>query len=175
MRAYHTLVRAVVVTVLVTSGVAQAVSTTRVSVDSTGGQGNGSSSRASMSADGRYVAFHSLAEDLVPGDTNGFTDVFVHDRDTAQTTRVSVSSAGGQGNGASSWASISADGRYVAFYSLADNLVPGDTNGEYDVFVHDRDTGQTTRVSVDSAGGQGNDSSYDPSISADGRCVACYS
>ena len=114
MRAYHILVHAVVLTVLVTSGTAQAVSTTRVSVDSAGGEGNNYSRFASISADGRYVNFRSLAGNLVPGDTNARYDIFVHDRDTHQTTRVSVDSAGGQANDHSSLNRISTDGRSVA-------------------------------------------------------------
>jgi hypothetical protein len=145
--------------------------TTRVSVSTAGAQGNGDSSGQSLSADGRYVAFASSASNLVSGDTNGATDVFVHDRQTGQTTRVSVSSSGVQGNGSSVTPDISADGRYVVFQSLASNLVAGDTNGLGDVFVHDRLTGQTSRVSVSSGGAQGNNSSNTPSISADGRFV----
>jgi len=158
--------------------------TTRVSVSSAGVQGNHISYNPSISADGRFVVFESYADNLVPGDTNGDVspysgaDIFVHDRQTGQTTRVSVSSAAEQGNGASYNPSISSDGRFVAFESAADNLVAGDTNGEVgsftggDVFVHDRQTVQTTRVSVSSAGVQGNGDSYRPSISSDGRFVA---
>ena len=149
--------------------------TTRVSVASDGAQGNRSSSTSepSISADGRYVAFSSLAGNLVPGDTNDTYDVFVHDRQTGQTTRVSVASDGAQGNGITqSEPSISADGRHVAFESYASNLVPGDTNDAYDVFVHDRQTGQTTRVSVASDGAQANEWSFGAEISADGRYVA---
>jgi Tol biopolymer transport system component len=149
--------------------------TTRVSVDSAGNQGNAHSVYPAISADGRYVAFESDASNLVPGDTNGTTDVFVHDRQTGETTRVSVDSAGNQGNGGSFDPVISADGRYVAFYSGASNLVPGDTNGHGDGFVHDRQTGETTLVTVDSAGNQGNDFSTVSAISADGRYVAFYS
>jgi archaellum component FlaF (FlaF/FlaG flagellin family) len=109
--------------------------TTRVSVASDGTEGNGDSWAPSISADGRYVAFTSRASNLVPGDTNGTWDVFVHDRVTGQTTRVSVASDGTEGNGASEFPSISADGRYVAFISEASNLVPGDTNDKRDIFV----------------------------------------
>jgi len=144
----------------------------RVSVASDGAQGNGDSFGGSISGDGRYIAFESRASNLVAGDTNGKQDIFVHDRQTGQTTRVSVASDGAQGNGDSGQAVISADGRFVGFYSLASNLVPGDTNGVEDVFVHDRLTGQTTRVSVASDGTQGNGPSWGPSISADGRFVA---
>jgi hypothetical protein len=125
-----------------------------------------------MSGDGRYVAFHSGATSLVAGDTDGWSDVFVHDRQSGVTERVSVSSGGGQSNDHSYFQSVSADGRYVAFHSFASNLVAGDTNGFFDVFVHDRQTGVTERVSVSSDGGQGNGESYGPSVSADGRYVA---
>jgi archaellum component FlaF (FlaF/FlaG flagellin family) len=157
---------------LLLAGVCLAQTTERVSVDSSGMEGNGGSGDASISADGRYVAFSSDADNLVPGDTNGEFDVFVHDRQTGVTERVSVDSSGVEGINRSTHASISADGRYVAFDSIADNLIPGDTNGTDDTFVHDRQTGVTERVSVDSSGAQGNDWSYNPSISADGRYVA---
>jgi len=146
--------------------------TTRVSVASDGTQANGGSFTPSISADGRYVAFASIAVNLVSGDTNGVQDIFVHDRQTGQTTRVSVASGGAQANGPSFDPSISADGRYVAFASLATNLVSGDTNNTGDIFVHDRQTGQTTRVSVATGGGQANGNSSNPSISADGRYIA---
>jgi Tol biopolymer transport system component len=137
-------------------------------------QGNNGSHEPSTSADGRYVAFSSDASNLVVGDTNTASDVFVRDRTTSTTARVSVSSAGQQGNSGSAKPAVSADGRYVAFVSLASNLVPGDTNGVPDVFVRDRSTGQTTRVSVSSAEAQGDDESNfeTPAISADGRYVA---
>jgi Ca2+-binding RTX toxin-like protein len=155
--------------------------TTRVSVDSEGNQANTGSSDPSISADGRFVAFSSDASNLVPGDTNGTRDIFVRDTLTNTTTRVSVDSAGNQGNNLSSEASISANGRFVAFTSSASNLVPGDTNDRSDVFVRDTLTNTTARVPVDSIGNQGNnifvesvsyDNSHSPSISADGRFVA---
>jgi len=149
--------------------------TSRVSVDSSGNQGNGHSFSPSISSDGRYVAFWSMAGNLVPGDTNGDVDVFVHDTVTGETSRVSVDSSGNQGNGFSYWPSISSDGRFVAFVSWASNLVAGDTNGAWDVFVHDTVTGETSRVSVDSSGNQGNGDSFSPSISSDGRYVAFHS
>ena len=186
----------------------------------------------SISADGRFVAFDSLATNLVPGDTNGAIDVFVARSSRRGTTeRVSVRTAAAQGDADSALPSISADGRFVAFYVLADqpasgdtnqrcrrlrprppdghdragqrrrrrrpgddcasiaagdlgrralrrlrvaatNLVPGDTNDLRDVFVRDRQTGTTERVSVGSGGAQGNAVSVDPAISADGRFVA---
>jgi LPXTG-site transpeptidase (sortase) family protein len=149
--------------------------TIRVSVASSGIEGNDDSSDTEVSADGRYVAFESDADNLVAGDTNGTQDVFVRDRTTGTTTRASVATGGAEGNGYSDSPALSAEGRFVAFESIADNLVPagGDTNGNADVFVHDRTTGTTTRVSVDSAeneavGGHSDDSV----ISADGRYVA---
>ena len=162
--------------VLVASSAAvQAGGTVRVAVDSAGAQGNSGSFVPSLSATGRWVAFASGATNLVAGDTNAATDIFVHDRKTGETVRVSVDSAGIEGNGDSSGPSISATGRWVAFQSFATNLVAGDTNEASDVFVHDRRTGQTVRVSMDSAGVQGNDTSSDPSISANGRWVAFQS
>ena len=148
--------------------------TTRVSLDSAGNQANDASDRVSISADGRFVAFTSDASNIVPGDTNGDPDIFVRDTLTNTTTRVSVNSAGNQGNVRSLFnaPSISADGRFVAFESRASNIVPGDTNDGLDIFVRDRLTNTTTRVSLDSAGNQGNSSSESPSISADGRFVA---
>ena len=149
--------------------------TERVSVNSQGIQGNLLCEDSSISADGRYVAFSSSAKNLVPGDTNLKLDSFVHDRQTGVTERVSVSSQGIQGNNHCNGSSISADGRYVAFYSLASNLVPGDTNACDDIFVHDRQTGVTDRVNVDSLGSQSNAPALSPSISADGRYVAFHS
>lgn len=143
-----------------------------LSVDSAGGPANKHSSKCHLSANGRYVAFISLATNLVPGDTNGCSDVFVHDLVTRQVTRVSVSSAGLQGDGDSSQPTISADGRRVAFTSMSTNLVAGDTNGVHDIFVHDRQTAQTIRVSVDSFGNQGDLESRRPCISADGLSVS---
>ena len=148
--------------------------TQRMSLDSAGVQANDYSFHASLSADGRYVAFHSNATNLVAGDTNGKLDVFVRDRVSGITERMSVDSGGVQGDGDSFFTSITANGRYVAFYSLSTNLVPGDTNNAFDAFVHDRLTGVTERVSVDSSGAQGNGGSYAPSISADGRYVVFY-
>jgi Ca2+-binding RTX toxin-like protein len=149
--------------------------TERVSVASDGTQGNDGSWVTSISADGRFVAFSSMASNLVPGDTNGREDVFVHDRQTGQTERVSVASNGTQGNRDSYAGSISADGRFVVFVSEAANLVQGDTNGTRDIFVHDRQTGRTERVSVASDGTEGNRGSEAPSISADGRFVVFHS
>ena len=145
--------------------------TVRVTDVAAGGPSNGAFG-PSISADGRFVAFSSGAPNLVPGDTNGADDVFVQDLVTGATVRASVATDGTQGNDLSFQAALSADGRYVTFYSQASNLVAGDTNGRQDVFVHDMQTGQTTRVSVSSNGVQGNSDSFAPSLSADGRYVA---
>jgi hypothetical protein len=149
--------------------------TTRLSVNSAGNQGDNTSASPSISANGRFVAFSSFASNLVPGDINTNVEVFVRDTLTNTTTGISVGSAGNQGNGDSYRPSISGDGRFVAFLSRASNLVPGDTNLESDIFVRDTLTNTTTRVSVGSAGNQGNGDSYRPSISVDGRFVAFVS
>ena len=208
-----------------------------VSADSFGTPGNGVSSWPSLSADGTLVVFESTSTNLVAGDTNGKTDIFLHNRLTRQTTRVNLSpapnyaqangdshypriSADGkwvcfesaatnlvnvdtngktdvfrcnlgsrvttlvsaldtpstqQANGDSAQASISSDGRYVAFQSDATNLVTGDTNGKKDVFRRDCQTGLTIRISVDAVGVQADDESAWPSISSDGRYVAFQS
>jgi Tol biopolymer transport system component len=113
-----------------------------------------------VSGNGRYVAFYSGATNLVPGDTNGVTDVFVRDTWLNVTERVSVAPDGTQANGQNVLSfgapAISADGRYVAFVSSASNLVPDDTNAALDVFVRDRVAGMTARVSVASDGAQAN-------------------
>ena len=144
----------------------------RVSIASDGSQANRDSEAPSISSDGRIVAFISDATNLVAGDTNGAQDVFVHDLDTGITERVSVASAGTQANDDVFTLSLSANGRFVAFGSYATNLVAGDTNTVIDVFVHDRNTATTERVSVATAGTQANDESVSPAISSDGRFVA---
>ena len=128
----------------------------------------------SVSGDGEVVAFSSNASNLVSGDTNFDDDVFVYEVSSGVMTRVSVSSSGDEGSGGPSYSGIvSADGRYVAFASDS-YLVPDDMNGETDLYVHDRTTGITSRESVDSNGGEGNDNASDesePVISSDGRYV----
>jgi len=160
-----------ILALLQTPAAALAGTTERVSVDNAGNQGNAASSGDGISGDGRFVVFTSSATNLVPGDTNSVADVFVRDRQTGTTERVSVDSAGNQGNAGSSGVGISGDGRFVVFTSSATNLVPGDTNSVADVFVRDRQTGTTERESVDSAGNQGNAASSGDGISADGSFV----
>lgn len=147
--------------------------TERVNLTSGGQQANfGISWQPSISRDGRYVAFDSEATNLVAGDTNGVFDVFVRDRQTGVTERVDVTPAGGQANGGAGSASLSGDGRYVAFVSGASNLVANDTNDIADVFVRDRTTATTVRASVSTSGEQANSTCFEPVISADGRSVA---
>jgi Tol biopolymer transport system component len=143
-----------------------------VSLGASGLQGNGESLQASVSADGRTVVFQSFATNLVPGDTNGAWDIFVRDMLLGTTRRVSVGPSGVQADGGSGYATISADGRRVAFQSSATNLVAGDTNGEPDVFVHDLVDGTTVRASLDSGGAERFAQSGDPALSGDGRYVA---
>lgn len=146
--------------------------TSRVSVASNGTQANFLATRPAISGDGRYVVFESLASTLVPDDTNGAVDVFMHDRLTGETRRVSVASDGTPGDGGSGYADISIDGRYVVFASDARNLVDGDGNARKDIFVHDGKTGTTSRVTVGYDGSESNNNSITPAISGNGRYVA---
>jgi Tol biopolymer transport system component len=149
--------------------------TKRVSVNSLGFEGNGDSTDARISGNGRLVVFRSAATNLVLHDTNASDDVFIRDRRTSTTKRVSVGTKGQQANDRSSGPSISLDGRYVVFVSEATNLVGKDTNGTPDIFMRDRRTRSTERISVSSTGKQGNDESYDPAISPDGTFVVFVS
>lgn len=156
----------------------QAHATIRVNVSTERYQAYGGPSYySSISGDGRYVVFVSDATNLVPGDTNKVSDVFVHDRVKVTTTRASVGSGAAEAMGGPSvHPAITADGRYIAFASEATNLVPGDTNGFTDIFVHDRVAGTTQRVNVATGGAQAVGAhSFYPSISQDGRFVAFVS
>jgi len=146
--------------------------TTRVSVASDGTESNDETLTCALSGDGRFVALHSYASNLVPNDTNEKPDVFLHDRYTGHTTRVSVDSNGGQADGWSGFPSLSSDGRFVTFDSSAEDLVPDDSNGREDIFVHDRVTGRTYLASESSAGNRGNGDSTFPAITSDGELVA---
>ncbi len=141
------------------------------SVSSSGLQGNADSSASAISGDGRYIVFSSDASNLVPNDTNGKSDVFRFDRLNCTTIRVSVAPDGTQGTGNSTDPSISADGRYVAFDTLASNLVSGDTNGTWDVFVRDLQSNTITRIQT-IPNSHGAISPGYPSISNDGQTVA---
>jgi len=153
-------------------GSASTATTVVVSVGLNGTEPDSSSSWPSASADGRYVAFASYADNLVARDTNGQSDIFVRDLQLGTTKRVSVSSSGAQANGSSFTPAISGDGSVVAFQSYATNLVAGDVEGHADVFVHYISSGKTVRVSVARGGGGADDDSLQPAISADGQVVA---
>jgi Tol biopolymer transport system component len=145
--------------------------TERESLSTRGEEANGASFAQGISGDGRLVLFASDATNLVTGDTNKVTDLFVRDRAYRMTTRVNVSSTGEQANNYAADAKITPSGRYVVFRSPATNLVPGDTNGTEDVFLRDRFTGRTELVSVDGNGVQLPGGGTFPSVSADGRYV----
>lgn len=148
--------------------------TERVSLGTGGSEANGNSDLSWLSSDARFVVFASDASDLVPGDTNRARDIFLRDRMTDRTSRVSVSSKGAQADEASDYPVVSGDARLVAFVSRAANLVPGDTNGVPDVFVHDRDTGRTERVTLSTDDREANDESgtFGVALSRDGNCIA---
>ena len=146
-----------------------------VSRSTAGVIGNGPSANSALSADGRFVVFESIATNLVAGDTNGVKDVFLHDRTLGTTIRVTQDPSGFEANGMSELPWISSDGRFVAFYSSASNLVPGDTNGLLDVFVKDLATGEVELVSIDGDGNQGTGTftgATQLALSRDGRFVA---
>lgn len=147
---------------------------TRVSVSSLDAQGDGASTFPAITPDGRFVTFISTASTLVPGDDNTSSDVFVRDLLTGTTSVVSYAFDGtlpGIGPPAPEPPAISADGRFVAFSSASAALVAGDDNNARDVFVHDRATGRTVRVSLSADGAQADGASGRPSISADGRVI----
>ena len=157
------------------------ISTVLVSQSSGGTAANGNSLQSVLSADGRYIAFASDATNLVSSDTNALRDIFLRDRTGGTTTRVSVATGGTQATGGDSRTpSLSSDGRYIAFASSATNLASGDTNGVSDIFVHDRTTTTTQRISVSTSGTEAVDpsatgfklGSINPSISSTGRYVA---
>ncbi len=146
-----------------------------ISVSSTGELGNGESGAPSISADGRFVAFQSDATNLVAGDTNGFTDIFLHDRQTGETRRISISTTGEQGNGNSTDPVISGNGRIIAYESDANNLVNLDTNELSDIFVFDVITGLTKRISISQTGNQANSRSFSVRIDYAGRYLVYHS
>lgn len=166
------LFSAFVLAMVLTASLASAYIVDRVSLNDDGQEGNANSNWSAISEDGRYVAFVSYASNLVDGDSNALGDIFVYDRDTDTIERVTLGVGGAEPDDDSWLPAISGDGRYVAFASLATNLVAGDTNGQEDIFLYDRDTGIMERVSVSSAEAQGNDQSTMPAISADGQFVA---
>ncbi len=143
-----------------------------VSVADDGDLADGDSERPSLSQSGRWIVYESDATNLVAGDNNGVTDVFLFERTSdSNVTLISADMAGGPADGASGFGQISADGLHVAFESHASDLVPGDTNGVRDIFVRDIAQNTTVRVSVDSAGAQVFAESRHPDISFTGRWV----
>jgi len=147
--------------------------TVRISLSTGGAEGNSHSRAPDISDDGRYVVFKSSASNLVSNDTNGLDDIFLHDRETGKTARISVSGDGIQANGTSDNPAISPDGRYISFSSSASNLIPDDDNDEADVFVFDRLTGNVERVSICPCGGdEANGGSHKSALSSDGYFVA---
>jgi len=147
--------------------------TTRVSVGTGGVQANSFSNPGDISADGRFVVFDSFASNLAPAgvDMNDNADVFRHDRQTGVTILVSINLSGTTSFLGARTADVSDDGRYVSFWSQAGDLVAGDSNGSFDVFVRDLQTGTTVRASVGPGGAQANGSTAFPSLSGNGRCV----
>jgi Tol biopolymer transport system component len=145
--------------------------TTRVSVSTAGSEGDNNSYHPAISGDGRYVAFHSSAENLVPGTPMGTQQVFLRDTQLGTTSLVSASYAGTPGDSSSNYPDISSDGRYVVFESMADNLVPGASNVHKDIFRKDTQTGLIAKVSVSTAGSEANSNCYEPAVSGDGRYV----
>ncbi len=144
----------------------------RVSVSSSGEEADGlSEGGISLSRDGRFVVFASWASNLAPGGTNSHTQIYLRDRQIATTELVSVDSGGIPGDGGSYSPDVSEDGRFVVFSSSSTDLVAGDTNGEFDVFVRDRLNGTTVRVSVDSNGNEAQGESFDGRITPDGKFV----
>ncbi len=145
--------------------------TKRVSLSTQGTQGNFSSYAPSISNDGRFITYYSAATNLVPSDTNGVNDIFIVDTETNITELISLSTVGLQGNGNSSYPSISGNGRYVVYASDATNLVPNDTNGSRDIFLFDRITKETKLISISNDGVIGNGFSSDASINPDGNSI----
>jgi Tol biopolymer transport system component len=146
--------------------------TTRVSLADSEAEGDGGSFSPSLSSDGRFVAFWSNASNLVDGDANAKSDIFVRDVQEGITRRASVDSGGAEADDDSSDPSISPDGQFVAFWSAAGNLVADDSNGVRDVFLHDLTTGETTRVSVATDGSQADADCYAANVAGGGDLVA---
>jgi hypothetical protein len=142
------------------------------SATTAGAPGDWGGSNPDMSADGRYVVFQSESTDLEPGTAGGPVHAYRRDLATGHTVRVSVSAAGAAGNGISYFPVTSGDGSRVSYYSSSTNLAPSDTTDDYDVYAWDAATGAVTLASVSTAGAKGNDDSYSPSISENGRYVA---
>jgi Tol biopolymer transport system component len=144
----------------------------RISRDSSDDGGRAESAAATLSDDGNVVAFHSYADDLVQNDLNESEDVFVRYRDTGVTLLVSATPSGGLADGDSVRPFVSGNGEFVAFRSQASDLVTGDSNGHWDIFVRDLASGTTERISISNDGTEADHDSFEPSLSDDGRFVA---
>ncbi|HSH03023.1 MAG TPA: hypothetical protein VLL52_10935 [Anaerolineae bacterium] len=149
--------------------------TKRISHNDDGVEGNSNSYNPVISANGRYIIYASSSHNLVPNDTNGVNDIFRHDLATNTTILISQNEQGIIGNGHSQYPDISADGRYITYYSQATNLVPNDNNQAFDIFWHDTVTNQTVRASRDSNGREANDSSFYQALSGNGRYITFMS
>lgn len=167
----HRVNRAALLVLLASTTVALARDTQRASVGSDVREADGWSNHASISANGRFVAWDSTATNVVANDTNDADDVFVRDLKSGTTTRIGASGPAPEWSDHSDHPSLSANGRFVAFTSASDNLDDGDTNSASDIFVHDRKRGSTRRVSVSDSGGAPAGDSVDPAISANGRRI----
>lgn len=168
------LILAIVVVVFAATGQSQSNDIVRANVDSSGSQArSGNSVDPSLSESGRYLVFSSAATNLVSGDVTGFEDIFLHDRQSAQTTRMSVTSASAGGNAASTEPFIGADGKYLVFTSKATNLVSGDVGEFADIFLYDttQPVGTFTKISLDSGAENSDGDSASPAVSEDGRFV----
>lgn len=170
MKRFRFVVALIAILLLPVNSYAQFSTIDNITIDAASGGVN-----ASISGDGRYIVFESESSDIVPGDTNAVTDIFLYDRQLDSYERVSVDSFGNESNDESFEAIISGNGEYVVFESNATNLVVGDTNGAKDVFVYTVNTQAVERVSVDDLGGQSDDASGTPYISNDGRYVTFIS
>lgn len=173
MNRFPPLMIALLIPIAFPPGAGATDQTWRVSVDSTGVEGANSSILPAVSATGRLVAFQSLSSNLVAGDTNSSWDIFLRDRGTGSTERVSLTETGQEADGNSYNASVSDDGRFIAFESHATNLVSTEDNGQQDIYVRDRTLGTTTLISDAIGGADGHSSA--PHISGDGRYVVFYS
>ena len=171
LRAFTIIGALALVATAATPSIAESGAKTVLVSFSGGAKGNAESGEPSVSKTGRFIAYESRSNNLVPNDTNGTRDCFVRDQASSTVERVSVSSGGAEGNGGCEGPAISGDGRYVAFAYSGGSLVPNDANGTWDIFLRDRQLGTTERVSVGPGGTEANGPSEDPAISADGRLI----
>jgi len=146
-----------------------------VSIGPNGNRGNDLSASPALSSDGKFVAFLSRSTNFQYENISEYKDIYLRDIDAGTTIRLSESPSGIQSNGWSDFPRISADGRYVTFFSAASNLIDNDTNGYDDIFLYDSELGALSCVSVNSVGGQGNMESHVATISANGQYVAFHS